>query len=187
MPKITWRVFFLFWRSLFYRVFSGKFGRIRAKILRTPKNLLAPATYVYVSMMLQSSRSGSVALSALDLIAHLERTGLVVNTSGVGGGVQGMLAHSQKFWFGENSGKISMNSGTKVSTFCNNIIQMIAWFCVYLNLFRVRYNRGRAAYANEGDGVTRCASSFCWQTRSLRRSSQAFCYWLFSVTSREKK
>jgi len=48
--------------------------------------------------------------------------------------------------------------------------------------------RGHTAYANEVDGVTRCASSFFWLTRSLpRRSLQAFCYWLFSVTSAEKK
>ena len=46
----------------------------------------------------------------------------------------------------------------------------------------------RTAYANEVDGVMRCASSFCWLTRSLpQRSSQAFLYWLFSVTSAEKK
>jgi len=48
------------------------------------------------------------------------------------------------------------------------------------NIFKVRYNRGRAACANEVDGVTRCASSFCWLARSLLRRS-SFCYWLFSV------
>jgi len=40
-PKITWRAFF--WRSLFMEFFSGTFGRIRAKILRTPKKLPAPS------------------------------------------------------------------------------------------------------------------------------------------------
>ena len=44
------------------------------------------------------------------------------------------------------------------------------------------------AYANEVECVTRWASSFCWLSRSLpRKSSQAFRYWLFDVTSREKK
>ena len=48
--------------------------------------------------------------------------------------MQGMQVHPKSFDL-SNSGKISMNSGTKVLTFCNNIIEMIAWFCVYQNLF----------------------------------------------------
>jgi len=41
------------------KIFSGKFGEIRAKILRTPKNLPAPAPMV--SMMMASSSTSDVA------------------------------------------------------------------------------------------------------------------------------
>jgi len=36
----------LFWRSLNLKYFSGTFVRIRAKFLRTPKNLPAPTPIV---------------------------------------------------------------------------------------------------------------------------------------------
>ena len=55
-PKLTWKAFFgdhmapelrtLFWRSLNLKYFSGTFVRIRAKFLRTPKNLPAPTPIV---------------------------------------------------------------------------------------------------------------------------------------------
>jgi len=51
------------------------------------------------------------------------------------------------------------------------LVLKMLWFMVE-NLFivlrahwlwyEVCYNRGHVAYANEVDGVTHCASSFCW-------------------------
>ena len=43
-PNMKWNavVFFIFFGSHFFGIFSGNFGAIWAKILRTPKNLPAP-------------------------------------------------------------------------------------------------------------------------------------------------
>jgi len=48
---LTWR---LFWRSVFLKYFSGKFGRIPAKFLHTPKNLLAPSSMILWQQILKT-------------------------------------------------------------------------------------------------------------------------------------
>jgi len=44
----------------------------------------------------------------------------MASVSGVGGGVKGVQAHPQKFWFGENPGKICGNLDKICESLCKN-------------------------------------------------------------------